>query len=233
MKVKKTNELVLLFFSDNMKILIIEDNENIAQNIQKFLALEDIDSQIVTNGQEWLELAKQKHFDAMVLDIMLPGKDGIQICSELKKIKDIPIIMTTAKWQLEDKLKWFDVGADDYLTKPFDLEELLARLKALLQRNPQTKIYKKWNIIIDIASKKVLKNDEEIILTTKEFVLLEILLKNSGTILSRSDIIEKMRWEDALRDGDNKLDVYISILRKKLDKKLIITAKGYGYKIEK
>lgn len=124
-----------------MKVLIIEDNKAIAENIQKYLVLEDIESKVAHHGIFGLEIAKKQDFDVIILDLMLPGIDGIQICKQLKQIKDIPIIMATAKGELEDKLEGFEVGADDYLVKPFDLEELVARLRALTQRVQKNNIF--------------------------------------------------------------------------------------------
>ncbi len=216
-----------------MKILLIEDNKTIAQNIKKYLEIEWFEVLLAENGLYGLEVARKNSFDIILLDLMLPGMDGIEICKQLKKDIDTPIIMTTAKWQLEDKLEWFDVGADDYLVKPFDLEELLARIKVLNKRIGNRSIFDKWNLRIDLEAKKILKNNKEMKLTIKEFNILEILLDNIGIAISRTEIIEELRWGDSLFEWDGKLDVYISNIRKKLWKNLIETVKGFGYKIEK
>jgi DNA-binding response OmpR family regulator len=165
---------------------------------------------------------------------MLPGMDGEEICKQIKQEKDIPIIMTTAKWQLEDKLEWFNVWADDYLVKPFDLEELEARIKVLTKRKQwDNKTVKKWNITIDIQNRKVLKWDKEVKLTVKEYNILEYLVKNIWLPISRTDIIEEVRWGENMRECDGKLDVYISTIRRKLGKDIIETVKGFGYRISK
>ena len=216
-----------------MQVLIIEDNKTIAENIQKYLSLEQIESKIAHHWLYGLEMAKSQDFDLIILDLMLPGMDGIQICKELKQIKSTPIIMTTAKWELEDKLEGFDVGADDYLVKPFDLEELVARIKVLTQRALQDKGFTKWDIYIDLKSKIIYKGEEKISFPFKMFLLLELLIKNRGFAISRTEIIEEIWWGEEVFGNDSKLDVYVSNLRKKLGKDFITTVKGFWYRIEK
>jgi len=217
-----------------MQILVIEDNKTIANNIKKYLELDNNSVFIAENGLYGLEVARKNDFDIIVLDLMLPGLEWEKVCAEIKKEKDIPVIMTTAKWQLEDKLEWFNVWADDYLVKPFDLEELEARIKVLTKRKQwDNKAIKKWNITIDIQNRKVLKWSKEVKLTVKEYNILECLVKNIWIPLSRTDIIQEVWWWDSLFDDDGKLDVYISTIRKKLDKDIIETVKGFGYKVNK
>ncbi|HRX63999.1 MAG TPA: response regulator transcription factor [Candidatus Absconditabacterales bacterium] len=216
-----------------MKILLVEDNKTIAKNIKKYLEIEGYEVLVAENGLYGLEVARKNDFDIILLDLMLPGMDGIEICKQLKKEKDIPIIMTTAKGQLDDKLEGFDVGADDYLVKPFDLEELFARIKALSKRFGNQELFEIGDLEIDLEAKKVLKNNEEIKLTIKEFNILEILLNNIGIAISRTAIIEELWGGDSLFEGDGKLDVYISNIRKKLGKDFVETVKGFGYKIER
>jgi len=141
-----------------MKVLLIEDNKSIANNIKKYLELSDYEVLICENWLFWLEVARNNDFNIVLLDLMLPWMSGEEICAKLKSEKDIPIIMTTAKWQLEDKLEWFELWADDYLVKPFDLEELEARIKALTRRKQnENKPIKKWNVTIDIQNRKIMK----------------------------------------------------------------------------
>ena len=152
-----------------MKVLLIEDNKTIANNIKKYLELSNFEVLICENWLFWLEVARNNDFDIILLDLMLPWMSGEEICKKIKAEKDIPIIMTTAKWQLEDKLEWFELWADDYLVKPFDLEELEARIKALTRRKQnESKPIKKWNITIDIQNRKIMKWEKEVKLTVKE-----------------------------------------------------------------
>ena len=217
-----------------MQILVIEDNKTIANNIKKYLELDGNSVFIAENGLYGLEVARKNDFDIIVLDLMLPGLEWEKVCAEIKKEKDIPVIMTTAKWQLEDKLEWFNVWADDYLVKPFDLEELEARIKVLTKRKQwDNKAIKKWNITIDLQNRKVLKWTKEVKLTVKEYNILECLVKNIWIPLSRTDIIQEVWWWDSLFDDDGKLDVYISTIRRKLGKDIIETVKGFGYRVNK
>ena len=217
-----------------MQILVIEDNKSIANNIKKYLELSDYEVFVAENGLYGLEVARKNDFDIIVLDLMLPGLEWEKVCAEIKKEKDIPVIMTTAKWQLEDKLEWFNVWADDYLVKPFDLEELEARIKVLTKRKQwDSKPIKKWSISIDIQNRKILKWTKEVKLTVKEYNILEYLVKNIWIPLSRTDIIQEVWWWDSLFDDDGKLDVYISTIRRKLGKDIIETVKGFGYKVNK
>ena len=217
-----------------MQILVIEDNKTIANNIKKYLELDGNSVFIAENGLYGLEVARKNDFDIIVLDLMLPGLEWEKVCAEIKKEKDIPVIMTTAKWQLEDKLEWFNVWADDYLVKPFDLEELEARIKVLTKRKQgDNKAIKKWNISIDLQNRKILKWNKEVKLTVKEYNILECLVKNIWIPLSRTDIIQEVWWWDSLFDDDGKLDVYISTLRRKLGKDIIETVKGFGYRMNK
>ena len=217
-----------------MKVLLIEDNKSIANNIKKYLELSDYEVLICENWLFWLEVARNNDFDIVLLDLMLPWMSGEDICAKLKTEKDIPIIMTTAKWQLEDKLEWFELWADDYLVKPFDLEELEARIKVLTRRKQnESKPIKKWNVTIDIQNRKIMKWEKEVKLTVKEYNILEYLTKNIWIPLSRTDIIQEVWWWDSLFDDDGKLDVYISTLRSKLWKDIIETVKGFGYKMNK
>ncbi len=216
-----------------MRILLVEDNKTIANNIRKCLELEWFEIFVAENWLYWLEVAKKNDFDLIILDWMLPGMEWIEICKKIKKQKDIPIIMTTAKWQLEDKLEWFDMWADDYLVKPFDLEELLARINVLIKRSWWKNIFEKWNLRIDLEAKKIMKGKKEIKLTIKEYNIIEILINNLWIAISRTDIIQEIRWWDSLFEWDGKLDVYISSIRKKLGKDIIETVKWFWYKIEK
>lgn len=214
------------------KILLVEDNKQIADNIKTYLELEN-EFEVIScdDGENGLFLAKTNDYDAILLDLMLPWIDGKTICKKLRNEKNTPVIIITAKSQLEDKLDLFEVGADDYLVKPFDLEELLARLKAVLRRGVIDQLFTFKDIEINFPKKRVFKSKKEIHLTLKEFQILEILVQNRGVSMSRTDLITYLRGEDSIRDSDEKLDVYICNIRKKLDKNLIETVKGFGYRI--
>ena len=216
-----------------MRILLVEDNKTISNNIKKYLELEWFEVFLAENWLYWLEVARKNNFDLIILDWMLPGMEWIEICRTIKKKKSVPIIMTTAKWQLENKLEWFDMWADDYLVKPFDLKELLARINVLIKRSWWKNIFEKWNLRIDLEAKKIMKAKKEVKLTIKEYNIIEILLNNLWIAISRTDIIQEIWWWDSLFEWDGKLDVYISSIRKKLGKDLIETVKGFGYKINR
>ena len=216
------------------KILLVEDNQQIAKNIKTYLGLEE-GREVTTSydGEKGLVLAKMHDYDLIFLDLMLPKIDGKSFCQTIRKTKNVPIIIITAKSQLEDKLELFDLGADDYLVKPFDLSELFARARALLRRGSKGECFQFGDIIVNLPKKevkKIYKAEEKIIhLTLKEFQILELLIQNKGRTLSRTDIITELRGDDAIREADNKLDVYISTLRRKLNKNIITTMKWYGY----
>ena len=212
------------------KILLVEDNQQIAKNIKTYLGLEE-GREITTSydGEKGLMMAKMYDYDLILLDLMLPKIDGKSFCQTVRKTKNIPIIVITAKSQLEDKLELFDLWADDYLVKPFDLSELFARAKALLRRGIKGNCFQFGDIVVDLPKKEVKKADSIVHLTLKEFQILELLIQNKGRTLSRTDIITELWGDDAIWEADNKLDVYISTLRRKLTKDLIITMKGYGY----
>lgn len=233
LKVNQTFELLLQYISITMlKILLVEDNKTISNNIKKFLELDWHSVMVAENGLYAMEVIKNNIYDIVLLDLMLPWMDGIAICKNLKSLQPwTPVIMTTAKWQLDDKLEWFDSGADDYLVKPFDIQELVARIWAVLKRTPKREILEIWEIILDREQKKVTKSWEELKFTLKEFLILEMLLLNIGLSISRTDIIENIWWWENIFEEDSKLDVYISNLRKKLGKDLIETVKWYGYRI--
>jgi len=215
-----------------MKILLVEDNKTIGNNIKKYLELERNEVMRAENGLYASEIMKHHEFDVIILDIMLPGMDGISLCKQIRKDHPTtPILMTTAKWELDDKLEWFACGADDYIVKPFDLKELEARILAVIKRTPTRNILEHKNIRLDKDQKKIFRNNKEIKTTLKEFQIFEYLLESKGRSISRTEIIEEIRGNDQIFEEDAKLDVYISTLRKKLWKTSIETIKGFGYQI--
>ena len=213
-------------------ILLVEDNQTIGQNIQKYLELEGYSVLWVQNWAYANEVVKHQEFDLVLLDLMLPGTDGLVIAKTIKQHQEqTRILMMTAKGQLEDKLEGFEVWADDYLVKPFDLEELVARIEALLRRSVQKDVVNYGVLTLDNLQKKIFKGWEEIKLSLKEFQILELLIRNKGMALSRLDIIEEIRGWDAGFEEDGKLDVYLSTIRRKIWKEMIETIKGYGYRL--
>ena len=213
-------------------ILLVEDNQTIGQNIQKYIELEGYSVLWVQNWSYANEVVKHQEFDLVLLDLMLPGTDGLVVAKTIKQYQEqTRILMMTAKGQLEDKLEGFEVWADDYLVKPFDLEELVARIEALLRRSVQKDVVSYGVLTLDNLQKKIFKSWEEIKLSLKEFQILELLIRNKGMALSRLDIIEEVRGWDAGFEEDGKLDVYLSTIRRKIWKEMIETIKGYGYRL--
>ena len=218
-----------------MKILIVEDNVDLNESLKEILELNGYNVEVAFDGEEGLELAKIVEPDVIILDIMLPKIDGYQVCQLLRqKGINTPILMLTAKDSLSDKVKGLDLGADDYLPKPFEIEELLARIRALIRRNSYQKsdIYKIGEFTFDLAAKKVYKSDREIELSPKLFCILEQLLRNRGSVISYESLMNKC-WD--INDYPTKETVRanIKLLRKMLgDKELIKNIPGIGYKIE-
>jgi two-component system, OmpR family, response regulator ArlR len=216
-----------------MKILLIEDNKDIAKNISEYLKLEGYIVAWSGRGDDGLKMAHDYDFDLILLDLSLPWMDGLDICKRVKaQKKHIPIIMITARESIDDRVKWLGFWAEDYLIKPFDLRELVARIKVQERKTNISKNFETRDISINLDSRTFTKKWEKILLTQKEFLILEVLLKNIPNIVSRTDIISHV-WggEDDLFWADGKLDVYISNLRSKFGKDFIETVKGVGYKI--
>jgi DNA-binding response OmpR family regulator len=220
-----------------MKILIVEDEHLIATSLKKGLEQEHYTVDIAFDGLEGYDLAASGEYDIILLDLMLPGLDGISICQKLRSENvHTPILMLTAKSQLDDKVKGFNVGADDYLTKPFAFEELLARIRALSRRPQQTtnKVLTLADLTIDTTNYQVKRGAKEIRLSSKEYSLLECLVRHAGQILNKDQIIQYV-WSYESDILPNTVEVYIRNLRQKIDqpfkKKLIQTIRGFGYKI--
>ncbi|GGD44548.1 DNA-binding response regulator [Malaciobacter pacificus] len=219
-----------------MKILIIEDDEKIINFLKKGLTEECYIVDSSTNGDEGLYLASVNEYDLILLDIMLPIKDGIEVCKSLRASNiQTPIIMLTAKDSIEDKIKGLDIGANDYLAKPFSFAELLARIRVQLRTtsNVQTKL-QIADLELDLLNKTAKRDSQEIVLTSKEFTLLEYLIKNKDRVLSETTISDSLSsFENS--NMSNIVNVYIYRIRNKIDKnfdkKLIKTVRGIGFKI--
>lgn len=215
-----------------MHILIIEDQVKLADNIKRFLELENFAVTVANDGKEGFERAMTQEFDALVLDINLPGMDGYVICSMLRQHKkNMPILMLTARTKQQEIIHGLNIGADDYLTKPFDLDELLARIRALLRRGEKEKqpILTTKNIVLDTNTREVRKKDKRVDLSPKEYALVEFLLRNKGSVQDRPRIIEHV-WggSDDLMFSQT-VDVHVAYVRRKLGKDVIQTVPGKGY----
>ena len=221
-----------------MKILIVEDEHLIATSIKKGLEQEHYVVDLAFDGEDGLDLAASGDYDLILLDLMLPKIDGLQVCRQLRQDGiHTPILMLTAKSQLEDKVNGLDSGADDYLTKPFAFEELLARVRALARRPHSAstaEILKVGDLSLNISTFEVLRSGKNISLSSKEYSLLECLMRHPGQILSKDQIIQHV-WSYESDILPNTIEVYIRNLRQKIDQnysqKLIKTIRGFGYKI--
>jgi len=218
-----------------MKILVVEDEERVAQFIQKGLKEEGHAVDVAYDGEDGGFLAEVNDYDLIILDLMLPKKNGLQTCKEIRDHGvNTPVLMLTARDSVEDKVRGLDAGADDYLAKPFAFEELLARVRALLRRQSESKTptLKIADLELDPMSRQVTRSGKAIRLTTKEYALLEYLLRNPKKVLSRTLIGEHV-WDMNFDPESNVIDVYVSHLRTKVDKgfepPLIHTLRGQGY----
>ncbi len=218
-----------------MRILVVEDEKKVASFIKKGLEEEFFSVDIVFNGRDGLDRASTEEYDLLILDVMIPFIDGFTLTKELRKRKiTTPILLLTVKDSIGDKVEGLDAGADDYLTKPFAFEELTARVRALLRRseNQKSTILTAADLKVDLVSHGVTRNDSEIILTQKEYSILEYLLRNKNKIISRIKLIEHV-YDYHFDTETNVIDVYINKLRSKVDqgfdKKLIHTVRGSGY----
>jgi DNA-binding response OmpR family regulator len=220
-----------------MNLLLVEDEPNVVSVVVRGLSAEGFNVSVAPDGNIGQTMALSGHFDLIILDIMLPGINGLELCKIIKKEKpNVPIIMLTALDSTENVVNGLDNGADDYLTKPFKFAELFARIRMLLRRyNGVSSPDQTINIAdlqINVTAKSVKRADQEITLTATEYRLLEFLAKNKSKILSRIDILENV-WDIDFNLGTNVVDVYVNYLRKKIDKnsnqKLIHTAVGLGY----
>ncbi|SUJ00989.1 Transcriptional regulatory protein CusR [Sphingobacterium spiritivorum] len=221
-----------------MDILIIEDDLRVAQLIERAVQEQGFQTMLAYDGMSGKKLALQHDFSLIITDIILPKIDGLDLCKEVRQLKpDLPIIMLTALGTTDNKVEGFDAGADDYLVKPFEMRELIARIRALLKRKDQSAsvasfVLKYHDLEMNLNTKMVKRAGIEIELTPKEFNLLQYFLSHPEKVLSRSDIAEHV-WETHFDTGTNFIDVYINYLRKKIDKdfdhKLIHTKPGMGF----
>lgn len=224
------------------KILIVDDEKDIVKMLDYNLKKEGFRTISASNGEEALDLAFREHPDLVILDLMLPGMDGLEVCKALKKegkTASIPIIMLTAKTQETDKIVGLELGADDYVTKPFSPRELIARIKAVIRRSKEKEklpeVFKTGDLTVDFSEISVSVKDKSVELTAKEFELLKTLIKAKGRVLSRDYLLDNIwGFDHAIEIQTRTVDVHIRTLRKKLkgEAKRIVTIKSYGYRFQ-
>ncbi len=223
-----------------MHILVVEDEQRLAYLLRRVLLEERHTVDLAHDGHAWLDLALSDTYDAVILDLMLPGVDGLEICSQLRAEHiTTPVLMLTARGAIEDRVKGLNVGADDYLTKPFAMEEFLARVNALLRRRErhfdETLQLSIGDLTLDLVRHEASRDGRIIDLTAKEFALLEYLMRHPGRVLTRTQIVDAV-WRYDLDALSNVVDIYIHYLRDRIGQgfshPLIKTVRGVGYKIE-
>ncbi|OLA95330.1 MAG: DNA-binding response regulator [Candidatus Rokubacteria bacterium 13_2_20CM_69_15_2] len=220
-----------------MRLLLIEDDRKAARLLAKGLQEEGFVVDVAPTGEDGEEKAAVNEYDLIVLDWLLPGKDGLAVCRALRERRSsIPILMLTARDSVADRVSGLSTGADDYLTKPFAFDELLARIRALLRRSrvAQPAVLRVADLTLDPTTRRVTRGDGPVTLTPREYAILEALMRNAGEVVSRTRLAERV-WDDASEVLDNLLDVHVSHLRNKIDHgasvPLIHTIRGVGYRL--
>ena len=222
-------------YDARMRLLLIEDDARIARFVAKGLREQAYAVDVSATGDDALYQAAINTYDLVILDVMIPGRDGFAVCRELRKSgQRMPILMLTARDAVEDRINGLDSGADDYLTKPFEFRELLARLRALLRRSGELRPAKiaVADLVLDTAAQTVSRNGQTVPLTAKEYALLEFLARNAGRVVGRAEIAEHV-WDETFDPFSNLIEVYINRVRRKIDadsaKPLLQTRRGAGY----
>ena len=216
-----------------MRLLVVEDEQRLAAGLRKGLEADGFAVDVVHNGTDGIWMARENPFDAIILDVMLPGANGYQVCRTLRSEGNwTPILMLTAKDGAADVVEGLDTGADDYLTKPFSYAVLLARLRALFRRGarPRPAVLEVGDLRLDPAARRVWLRNNEIVLTPREFAVMEFLLHHPGEVLSKKDILDHV-WDFDFDGDPNIVEVYIRRLRTKLDHPVIETVRGAGYRL--
>jgi len=222
-----------------MKILLVEDEKRISSFVRKGLEEQSFDVDVCADGNEAYLLATTQRYDAIVLDIMLPGRDGLSILKNLRKQRNtVPVILLTARTELDERIEGLNLGADDYLTKPFYMEELIARIHAVVRRASGEKlsILQADDLVVNLITHEVKRGDTPIRLTAREFSLLEYLMRSPGRVFTRTQILEHV-WGYDFDTNTNLIDVHIQRLRRKISpddkEQLIETMRGVGYRFKK
>jgi two-component system, OmpR family, response regulator len=223
----------------SMRVLLVEDDTRMAGLLRRGLMEEGFAADIARSGDDGLWMARATEYDAIVLDVMLPGVDGFDLCRRLRELGTwTPVLMLTARDAVADRVKGLDAGADDYLTKPFSFAELLARLRALVRRPALERpaVLEVGDLRLDPSSRKVSRGEQEIDLSSKEFALLEFFMRRVGDVLSRYQLLEHC-WDYGYENRSNVVDVYVRYLREKIDRPFgrdsIETVRGAGYRLRR
>jgi two-component system OmpR family response regulator len=222
-----------------MHVLVVEDEVRMAAAIRRALRAEGIVADIAPTGEEGVSMARANDFDVVVLDVMLPDFDGFEACRRLRAQRNwVPIIMLTARDSIEDRVRGLDQGADDYLTKPFSLAELLARLRALARRGPVERpaVLEAGDLRLDPATWQVWRGETEVMLSAREFAVLETFMRRPGQVLSHSQLLDAA-WDLGYEQRSNVVEVYVRYLREKIDRpfgvRSIETVRGVGYRLRR
>lgn len=220
------------------RVLVVEDDAKLARALQRGLTAEGYDVETTGDGDEGLERASGAPFDAVVLDLMLPGTDGFEVCATLRRTgRDVPVLMLTARGDVADRIRGLDGGADDYLVKPFDFGELLARLRVLIRRSPEprTEVLDVGDLRVDRRTRVVTRGGRQVELTPREFDVFELLLRHRGRLVTRAELVGAV-WHESPAASPNIADVYVGYLRRKLEPVdgpwVIRTVRGRGFVLE-
>ncbi|MCW2643845.1 MAG: two component transcriptional regulator, winged helix family [Dactylosporangium sp.] len=216
-----------------MRLLVVEDEARLAAALQRGLAAEGFAVDVASDGPRGLELARHGEYDAMILDVMLPGLSGYQLIRVLRAERNwLPVLMLSAKDGEYDQADGLDCGADDYLTKPFSYVVLLARLRALLRRGAPERptVLTVGDLVLDPAARQVLRAGTEVVLTTREYALLEYLMRRAGRVVSKVELLDHV-WDAGADSAPNVVEVYIGYLRRKVGREVVETIRGAGYRV--
>ena len=218
-----------------MKILIVDDEIKIREVVSEYAKANDYECDQANNGKDAIEMVRNNDYDCVILDIMMPQLDGFSACKNIKKVRDVPVIMLSARQEEDDKLFSFDLGVDDYVTKPFSPKELMARIKVVCERRNKhpNSVYRFDGLTIDVDGRSVTIDDQKVTLTPKELDLLIYMAENKNIALSREKLLQAV-WQTDYYEDDRTIDTHIKMLRKDLGPyaKHIVTVRGMGYKFE-
>jgi DNA-binding response OmpR family regulator len=221
-----------------MRLLLVEDDEKLVRALQRGLRLEGYTVDVARTGDDALLQATAEDYDAVVLDLMLPGLDGFAVCEELRRRERwVPVLMLTARADVSDRIRGLDGGADDYLVKPFDFGELLARLRVLIRHGPwpHPRVLEVGDLHVDLSTRVVTRAGHQVELTAREFHVLEVLARNANRPVTRAQLLDAV-WKEGYQGSPNIADVYIGYLRKKLERprgrRLIRTVRGKGFMLQ-